>query len=82
MATVADLTTALAAVDADTTALGVVVTSVIPLIGVGMTQAAVDAATATLQSVATRLTGMASSLTQPVPPGPAPTPVPAQAKKP
>ena len=40
-----------------------------------MTQAQVDSAVSTLNSVATRLEGTAASIQQPVPPGPPPAPV-------
>lgn len=63
------LTDALKAVDDDTNALASVVTDLRSKIKTSMSQAEVDAVTATLGDVATRLTGIAADPNAPVPPG-------------
>lgn len=68
------LTDALDKINADTSALATVVQSLRDRIGTGMSQADVDAVKARLDEVATRLEGIASDPSQPVPPGPTPAP--------
>lgn len=65
------MTDALNKIDADTNALAAVVTDLRSKIGVGMSQADVDAVDAKLAEVATRLEGIAADPQNPVPPGPA-----------
>lgn len=72
-ATPQSLTDAIAKINADTDALATVVTNLRSAISTSMTQADVDAVTATLSAVATRLEGIAADPNAPVPPGPAPT---------
>jgi hypothetical protein len=64
-----NLQDALAAIDADTTALASVVTDLRSKISTSMTQADVDQVTATLTAVGDRLTGIAADPNTPVPRG-------------